>query len=393
MSAAAVVPMRATECRASAGVGVLTITPFFPSVQDPARGCFVSEPLGRVREFGIESHVIAASPIYRKPQRPCLEESEWTSYYCLPGKLGLVTSGSLLAAALRPTVLKAASGIHLIHAHAALPCGEAAMLLARELGVPFIVSVHGLDVFADRQAGPLLGRLAKRQTRKVYSEAKRIVCISKKVCHLLADNLHAKTVIIYNGVDPELFSPGIEQSSCLSILSVGNLIPTKDQGLLIRAFAGVSQQMPEVKLEVIGDGPERASLGELSRQLGIASKVVFRGRQERGEVALAMGRCDVFALPSRYEGLGCVYLEAMACAKPAVACTGQGIEEIIRDGENGRLVPPNDEAALTQALLLLLRDANLRKRLGRAARETVVRSHTVQNQAQELARLYKECLA
>ena len=120
-------------------------------------------------------------------------------------------------------------------------------------------------------------------------------------------------------------------------------------------------------------------------------RVTFAGPQQ--DPKRYFGAADVFVLPTLYDPLPNAVLEAMACAKPAVGCTGQGIEEIIRDGENGRLVPPNDEDALTEALLLLLRDANLRKRLGRAARETVVRSHRVQNQAQELARLYKECLA
>ena len=118
------------------------------------------------------------------------------------------------------------------------------------------------------------------------------------------------------------------------MLSVGNLIPIKGHDLLLRAFAAMQDRLPAIapphSLEIIGDGPERARLEQLAQELGIGTKVHFRGRHSRREVADAMRRATVFALPSRYEGLGCVYLEAMSAGKPVIACQGQGIEEVIR---------------------------------------------------------------
>ena len=97
---------------------------------------------------------------------------------------------------------------------------------------------------------------------------------------------------------------------------------------------------------------------------GIAGKVRFRGRQSRRQVADAMRRATVFALPSRYEGLGCVYLEAMSAGKPVIACRGQGIDEVIEQGVNGCLVGAGDLQELTDTLARILRQAELRRSMG-----------------------------
>ena len=106
-----------------------------------------------------------------------------------------------------------------------------------------------------------------------------------------------------------------------------------------------------------------------------------------------MRACSIFALPSSYEGLGCVYLEAMSAQKAVIACRGQGIDEIIRHGQNGILVKPDDPEDLAHALTALLEDAPLRRRLGQQARNTVLGSFTLNHQAQRLAELYRECVA
>ena len=106
-----------------------------------------------------------------------------------------------------------------------------------------------------------------------------------------------------------------------------------------------------------------------------------------------MRRCTVFALPSRYEGLGCVYLEAMSCGKPVIGCRGQGIAEIVRHGSNGFLVGPDNEKELALALAMLLRDEPRRHNLGTAARDTILEKHTLEQQAETLIRIYRECVA
>jgi glycosyltransferase involved in cell wall biosynthesis len=145
--------------------------------------------------------------------------------------------------------------------------------------------------------------------------------------------------------------------------------------------------------EIIGEGPERSHLAALARELGVANSIRFLGRKSRKQVAETIQRCTIFALPSRYEGLGCVYLEAMSAEKPAIACRGQGIEDIIYHGDNGWLIEPDDLHGLTDALSVLLQSPELRCRIGAAARSSILNGYTLSHQAARLAQLYRECRA
>jgi glycosyltransferase involved in cell wall biosynthesis len=104
-------------------------------------------------------------------------------------------------------------------------------------------------------------------------------------------------------------------------------------------------------------------------------------------------KCALFALPSRYEGLGCVYLEAMSAGKVAIGCHGQGIAEVIRHGSNGWLIEPGNVAQLTESLATLLGNAMLREYVGAQARQTILNGFTLAHQAQGLLRVYRECRA
>ena len=200
-----------------------------------------------------------------------------------------------------------------------------------------------------------------------------------------------RTSVVYNGVDTDLFSPGSATASDrVSVLCVGNLLPIKGHEVLVRAVASIVPEFPTLTLEVIGHGPEFPRLNELTQKLGISGRVQFHGRQSRRQVADAMRRCTVFALPSSYEGLGCVYLEAMSAGKPVIGCRGQGIAEIIRQGSNGWLVGAGNDKELALALAMLLRDQSRRQNLGIAARDTIVDRLSLVQQAEHLARIYRE---
>jgi teichuronic acid biosynthesis glycosyltransferase TuaC len=385
-----------TASGATRSLRVLTLTPFYPSTQDPAQGCFVAEPLPYTEQIGVKNEVIAVGPFYRR-RLSALQSSvssQWRSYFSLPGNFGLATAGSFLAAG----ISEAVRGLHrqnpfdLIHAHAALPCGQAAMGLSRKLGIPFVVSVHGLDVYSTRQVGKLWANWCCHKSAEIYRDARAIICISEKVKEQLTSETAAKAVVIYNGVDTNVFSPAPEMPPTLTVLSVGNLIPSKGHASLLRAFADVSSSVPNSRLEIIGEGCERERLMNLANELAISGRVNFIGRQSRKGVAQAMQRCAVFALPSSYEGLGCVYLEAMASGKPAIGCREQGIDEVIEHGKNGLLISPGDEAELVEWLRVTLQNEDFRRRMGSAACETVLEGYTLGHQAQRLARLYRECV-
>lgn len=373
---------------------VLTLTPFYPSANDPAAGSFVSEALTAMPEFAIASTVIAAQPFYRgKPSAAPTAPADWVRYPALPGAIGLSTAGAMLFARIVGSVRDRhkAQPFDVIHAHAPLPCGHAAMLLHRELGIPYAVSVHGLDAFSAGDGNTRSGRWCRRVSNHVFLSAGRVICVSERVRHevLQGTASRARTSVVYNGVDPDRFVPGPEPEAP-SILSVGNLIPIKGHDSLIRAAASLQGEFPALTWNLIGDGPLLAQLRALAAELGVVDRVKFLGRQSRQAVADAMRRCTLFALPSRYEGLGCVYLEAMSCAKPAIACRGQGIGDIIEHGRSGFLVGPDNSKELALAVAMLLRDPGLRRRIGETARQLILEDLTLRHQAENLARIYRE---
>jgi teichuronic acid biosynthesis glycosyltransferase TuaC len=375
---------------------VLTLTPFYPASGNDAPGCFVAEPQHLLPGLGIATTVMAVQPFYRTYTiSSSAFPSQQVRYISLPGGFGLPSAGALLFANLLRTVreLHRVNPIQVIHAHGALPCGHAAGLLSRELGIPFVVTVHGLDAYSTNQVRGRAGRWCQHVSRWVYGSAASVICISEKVrdAVLQSAGRKIKTEVIYNGVDVARFHPAEDFSDSVTILSVGNLIPVKGHELLLRAYSSVHARFPDSSCEIIGDGPERTNLVKLAADLGVANKIIFAQRKSREEIAQAMRRCTILALPSSYEGLGCVYLEAMASGKPAIGCHGQGIDEVIEHGVNGWLITPGSLDELTQGLTELTENKILRDEIGFQARQTIVQSFTLAHQAARLANVYREC--
>ncbi len=379
---------------------VLTLTPFFPSDQNEVSGCFIAEPIEHFRQLGIDSSVIAVSPIYYPRRRASLSAAaHWVRYPQIPGNLGLSSAGKLLYARVLGRIrrLHSARPIDVIHTHAALPCGHAAALISRRLNIPFVVTLHGLDVFNTCFLGGIPAAWRRQVSVNIYRAARTVICVSGKV----QENLKTGTVgetsstIVYNGVNPNLFSPNQAEVGRFDpeILMVGNLHRSKGHELVLRALANLRPSFPQLRCRIIGEGPDRAQFEALVRDLGIGPQVQFVGRQSRSEVAEAMRRCSVFVLPSRNEGLGCVYLEAMSCGKPVIGCRGQGIDEVIEHGENGWLIPADGLEQLVQGLSALLGSPEMCTRIGTAARQTILEKLTLSHQAQHLARIYSQAVA
>ena len=196
----------------SSRLHVLTLTPFFPSDQNEVSGCYVAEPVAQFHEFGVDSSVIAVAPIYyhRRHSIPSAP-ADWVRYPQIPRTFGLSSAGKFLYARLFRRIQKfhRVKPIDVIHAHAALPCGHAATLLSRRLNIPFVVTVHGLDVFNNCHLGGTPASWRRQVSIEVYRAARTVICISGKVQDVLNAGTPAETVstVVYNGVDPILFSP------------------------------------------------------------------------------------------------------------------------------------------------------------------------------------------
>ena len=282
-----------------------------------------------------------------------------------------------------------ATGFDLVHAHQALPDGAATRLLAADLGLPYVVTVHGGDVnvnlarpgaVRDRTIGALRGAAA-------------VVGVSGAVTRRLAgvvppDRLYT----VSNGVTglkpvaPAELSPGRPV-----VLSVANLYTSKGHATVLDALARLAPAHGDIVYAVVGDGPQRRRLESRARELGLSERVLFLGRKSHDEVLALMARADAFVLPSAPEGFGLVYAEAMAQGTPVVACRGEGPDDFVVDGESGLLVAPRDAAAVAAAIARLLDDPATAARLAAAGRAAVAALTWRHNAERQLA-IYEQVL-
>ena len=166
--------------------------------------------------------------------------------------------------------------------------------------------------------------------------------------------------------------PGLRRAlgidaGALVVVNVGRLDEQKGQDGLIRAFADAFLEDPNVWMVIFGEGPQRDRLTKLTADLGVADRVLLPGVER--DIGSAYAMADVFAFPSRHEGLGMAIIEAMAAGVPCIGSDIPPVREVLRGGEAGRLVPPGDTAALAGALAALAADPQTRSDLGRAGRE------------------------
>jgi glycosyltransferase involved in cell wall biosynthesis len=179
-------------------------------------------------------------------------------------------------------------------------------------------------------------------------------------------------VVIPNAVAPPIAAIPPPEQRLTRIVGVGRLSPEKGFDVLVRAFARIAPWFPDWTLQILGTGPQRGQLEDLADSLGVRDNVRWAGWVEEPESALL--ESGVFVLPSRYEGFPNALLEAMACGLPCIASAcDSGPAEIIRDGVDGLLVPPENVDALADALRQLVSDEDKRARLGRHAVEVTSR--------------------
>ena len=260
--------------------------------------------------------------------------------------------------------------IDLINVH--YPGNQFALLahLAGWLHAPLVVSAHGSDLLSD--TGPCHDRGLLRQ---LHSSA-AVVAPSRSFLKSVVDAfpwLCEKIRCIHNGYAEEEFpavetSQGSSHRQDVTAVCIAALIPKKGIDVLMHALQQCKSS--QLKVRLIGEGPLRQELETLSASLGLSSRVSFLGPKDRRGVFEELVHCDMMVLASRYpsESFGLAALEAMACAKPVVASAIGGLLELVADRETGILVPPDDPAALAQALDLLVDDPSLRLSLGVAGR-------------------------
>jgi glycosyltransferase involved in cell wall biosynthesis len=227
------------------------------------------------------------------------------------------------------------------------------------------------DGFEEFQARHHSGRVALMKWLRSWwtRRAQRVVVPSRYLARTVAGwGVPGERIeIIYNAVRaPVTRTPlKLSLSSSVKVITAGRLISAKNVEGILEAIVGI----PEAGLVILGDGPERPRLESLVERLGIGSRVHFAGRRDFEETHGFLAASDLFVLNSIYEGLPHVALEAMAHGLPVVATAVGGTPEVVEDGVNGRLVPPNDPQKLREVLGEVVRNSELRRRLGEGVRQ------------------------
>lgn len=207
-----------------------------------------------------------------------------------------------------------------------------------------------------------------------------------------------KLQLIPNGIDVVPFqeaaraqTPAAGFGRALRVGLIGRLSPEKGIDLFLQAAALVLREQTHVQFLIAGDGPEHANLEALATQLGIAQSVSFLGRSDRMPELLAS--LDLVVSASRFEGLPMTILESMASGRPIVATAVGEIPTVLNSGSAGMLVPPDDTSALAQAMLTLLRNAELRQTYSLEAARRVMAHYSARQMTAQYLKMYTAAYA
>lgn len=317
------------------------------------------------RPWGYYRYTLDGIPVY------------YASVPCGALPLGLLElAGRLAASGICRAVGKDGWTPDIIHQHFGF---ELAAMAERE-GVPFVFTEHSSH--HNRALSPEQAERLKKE----YGRCSAVLAVSRALAKNMRANTGVEAAIVPNIVDTARFAPMKIVHERFTFVSAGNLIPEKNMAGLLRAFAALHG---EPRLIIFGDGPESGALRTLCVELGLESRVSFRGHCPREKLAKAYSEADCFVLASRSETFGVAYIEAMAAGLPVIATRCGGPEDFVAE-ENGILVPTDDVDALAGAMeyMMLHRSEYDSAAIAASARERFAPEKI----AAQLTEIYKEIL-
>lgn len=271
-----------------------------------------------------------------------------------------------------------------IHAHWVLPNGLSAAIASKLLKIPFIISLHGSDIYmADKNF------LYKAIARWVFSQSSHVTACSEEL-YVRAKNIQPKinVSLLAWGADPDIFKPLTQRCHVrnkygwlpdeIIITTLGRFVYKKGFDRLISIVPELLNENVSMRVAIGGSGPIEEELKEQATRTGVQDVVSFSGQIPWQDVPEFLAASDIFVLPSQrdpggnLDGLPTVLLEAMSCALPCVASNIGGVNLVINHHSNGFLVDPEDLKGLKNSLQQLIADQSLRDRLGKEARLAVV---------------------
>ncbi len=407
-------------------MNLLVLSEMFPSTISPSSGRFVagqtvelsrltnvnvlvpvvSPLLSRVRYSGESRSAIRLPPDIDLPP----ERVHYVRYTSLPWRFDYLNA-YLAYAAVRRALRRYRLAPDIVHAHPGYPTGYVAYLAARHLDVPLVVTLHGFDInvfggagdartysddpsFASRFYSP---RIRGRFVRSLLHSS-RVIAVSQDLSHkaVALGVPQERLSVIPNGVDTEQFR--IQERTAVRrtlglpaedpvILFIGRMTQVKDPLCLVEAVKLLRQKRDDVRAVFLGDGELLEPVKQVVARDGLTESVQILGNRPYTELPLWMNACNVLVSTSRYESFGLVLLEALACGTPVVASRVGGIPDLVRDGEQGILVPPGDPSSLARAIAQALDRAWDRHALRRHAE-----AYSWGRVAGEIAHLYQKVL-
>jgi len=278
--------------------------------------------------------------------------------------------------------------LDIVHAHYAVPNATSAYLAKKICNdsTKVVTTLHGTDSY-------LVGSHPsyKEVTQFSMQQSDALTAVSKylKDRTMVDFDISREIRVIPNFVDPQRFRRLKKDREQKIVCHSSNFRPIKRIPDIIRAFKIISKEI-DCKLSLIGNGPERHEAEEMAKNLRISESVEFLGNVKN--VQEIVGKSDIFLLPSEDESFGLAALEAMSCGVPVVATNVGGLKELISHGVDGYLTGVGDPEALANYSLEILQDPELQEKLGRNAREKVLRTYTPDKIVPQYEDLYKDIL-
>lgn len=297
--------------------------------------------------------------------------------------------------------------VDVIHSHHPVLLGQAAANKAREYGLPLVFTFH--TRYRDySHYFPLNQEIVQEFIKNTIDSWLRVymrrchhlVVPSKSIRDILISEYYVRgpITIIPTGIELEPYQSAdgasIRQQRGWGeqtvLIFVGRLAKEKNLGRLLRAFALVVERHPVVRLVLLGDGPHRRDLTDLTQSLGITASVDFAGKVPFEEIPCYLKAADVFCFSSVTETQGLVTVEAMAAGLPVVAVDATGTRDLIEHGKDG-LLTADDDQALAEAISRVLENPDLAENLKMAGMEKA-RRYSITEQAQKLVAVYEEAM-
>jgi teichuronic acid biosynthesis glycosyltransferase TuaC len=390
-------------------VKVCIVAEFYPRADDRVLGIWAHRQALAARDAGAEVHVLVlyrpipplSTPraqllpafwrLLRQPREATIDgiPVTYVRFFSPPRPRSYGSWGRWaarpLARALR-RLRRRGFAFDLIHAHNAVPAGDAARRVG--LPVPLVVSVHGGDVFhtaTHSQAGASAVRATFARADLVLANSAGIARDARRL-----DAGNVRVVRLGTDMPAALASrPGAP-----TLVTVAHLVGRKRHQDVLRAMWVLRTQLPRLRYVIVGDGPERARLTHLAEELGLADRVELTGQLPHPEAVARARAAHLFVMPSVDEAFGVAYVEAMAAGVPVIGCLGEpGPQEIAAAGDGIVLVPPGDVEALATAIATELEDPRELAVRSTRARETVSAHFTWERCGAQTVHAYRDAIA